>query len=85
MTSIEEHHCIGCGDSTQPGRRFILAKNKLLLSTWKEIFREKLIELNLEVDESSLLGLDDGTKSKGFICTSAKEHLRTTIRTKINC
>ena len=71
MTSNEDR-CVGCGDTVQPGQRWILANNNLLLITWREIFREKLNELNLEIDEDNLLGLGDGSSSKGFMCRRCK-------------
>ena len=71
MTTNEER-CVGCGDSAQPGLRLVLANNNVLLITWREIFREKFNELNLEIYEDDLLGLYDGSTAKGFICRRCK-------------
>lgn len=52
----------------QPGQRRILANHNRLLIIWKEVFREKLNELNLEINEDHVLGLGDDSGSKAFIC-----------------
>ena len=70
--TTNEARCVGCGDSVQPGQRLVLANNNVLLITWREIFREKLNELNLEIDEDNLLGLCEGATAKGFICIRCK-------------
>lgn len=68
--------CVACGEPVQPGQRWILVKNNVLLTTWREIFREKLNELNLEVNECSLLNLHTGCQTtKGFICRKCKRGL----------
>lgn len=63
MSSGEER-CVGCGDTVQPGNRWILANNKILLTTWKGIFREKLDELKLDIDGDCV--------TKAFICRRCK-------------
>ena len=75
MITNEPDHCLGCGSFTQPGNRWPLANFNVLLNTWGRIVREKLDELNLEIDENNILGLglrDDGSTSKGFIFTKCK-------------
>lgn len=62
--SSSEDHCVGCGDSVQPGQRSILAKNKSVLSTWRSIFQEKLDDLQLKIHEECL--------TKAFICRKCK-------------
>ena len=61
--------------SLWPSNRRTLANFNTLLNTWQRIVREKLDELNLEIDENNILGLGlraDGSTSKGFICTKCK-------------
>ena len=76
MATNEADRCLGCGSYTQPGNRRTLANFNVLLNTWRRIVQEKLDELKLEIDESNILGLgqlrDDGSTSKGFICTKCK-------------
>ena len=68
LMASNENHCVGCGDCVQPGQRRILANNNRLLIIWREVFREKLNELNLEINEDHVLGLSDDSGSKAFIC-----------------
>ena len=69
----EADRCVGCGDLTQPGDRRTLANFNVLLNTWRGIFREKLNELSLEIDECNVPGRSgDASTNKGFICTKCK-------------
>ena len=72
--ACDEARCVGCGDSVPPGQRKILANDNRLLMIWREVFREKLEELNLRINERLLLGLDgdSGSKAKGFLCRKCK-------------
>ena len=57
-----------------PRQRWILANNDVLLSVWRRVFREKLDKLDLEIDESSVLGLRGAGSAgdKRFICRKCK-------------